>query len=493
MKARGLLAARRALAAALAVAAVMDARTAGAAKPETPAPAAPAPAAPAPTPTPAAPNDDTTPLVPGPPTDAPMAGVSGDLTFLRSSNNLFVVFPSARLQVDGAFFSVQSVKSGFFLKRVRLELAGWIGPGVYYNIAGDFASPPPAAADPVAQTFLASTDDFVALAPFGDLAILQAGQFDAPFTLENRISDRYTDFIERSQTVRAVGAPTNKEVGLMLHGIDDRKLFYYSIGLFNGEGANFRNVDNQFDVIGRVTASPVGLVAPGLFERISVGGSVWRGRHLSGLAFPSQSTAGGFPFFNPRWTTGRDPVTTVELHQQGRLLAYALELDAPIGHRFGLRAEYVSRHQELAENDISVAGTPRTLGNATMDAFGGYGELWFWIVGSYLLLPRPGLELPQRLPAVLDGAAEDGLMVAARVEFVKEDLRSDTPSIADPNVATTRLVTVTLGANYWYSKRFRFSINYNLTMFHGTTENIRQITAETPNVHELLLRLAVAL
>ncbi len=83
--------------------------------------------------------------------------------------------------------------------------------------------------------------------------------------------------------------------------------------------------------------------------------------------------------------------------------------------------------------------------------------------------------------------------MAARVEFLKEDLRSDTPSIADPNVATTRLFTVTLGANYWYSKRFRFSVNYNLTMFHGTTENIREITATTPNVHELLLRLAVAL
>jgi Phosphate-selective porin O and P len=442
---------------------------------------------------PAAATDDTTPLVPGPPTDAPMAGISGDVTFLRTANNLFVVFPSARLQVDGAFFSTQAVKSGFSLKRVRLELAGWIGPGVYYNIAGDFASPPPAAVDPVAQSLLATTDDYVALAPLGDIAILQAGQFDAPFTLENRISDRYTDFIERSQTVRAVGVPTNKEVGLMLHGTDERRLIYYSIGLFNGEGANFRNVDNQFDVIGRAFTTPLGLIRPGLFDRISLGGSVWRGRHLGGLAVPVQSTAGGFPFLNPRWTTGRAPITTIELHQQGRLLAYAFELDAPIGHRFGLRAEYVSRHQELAEDDIATMGTLRTLGNATLDAVGGYGEAWFWIVGDDQILPRPGLQLPVRLSSILDGVAEDGLMVAARVEFLKEDLRSDTPTIADPNAATTRLFTLTLGANYWYSKRFRFSINYNLTMFHGTTESIRQITANTPNVHELLLRLAVAL
>ena len=438
---------------------------------------------------------DTTPLVPGPATDAPLAGISGDTTFLRSANNLFVVFPSARLQVDGAFFSTQAVKSGFTLKRVRLELAGWVGPGVYYTIAGDFATAPPAPADPVAQSFLATTDDYIALAPLGDIAILQAGQFDAPFTLENRISDRYTDFIERSLTVRAVGAPTNKEVGLMLHGTDERRVLYYSAGVFNGEGANFRNVDNQFDLIGRGFIAPLGLLSMDRFKGITLGGSVWRGRHLGGLPVTAQTTAGGFRFFDPHWTTGRDPMTTVELHQQGRVLTYGFELNAPLTHRLGLRAEYVSRHQQLAEDDIGLggSGTLRTLGNATLDALAGYGEAWFWIVGDDQMLPQPGLELPVRLATVTDGAAADGLMVAARVEFLKEDLRSDAPAIADPNVATTRALAVTLGANYWYSKRFRFSLNYSLNVFHGTTENIRVIQASTPTVHELLLRLAIAL
>ena len=441
-----------------------------------------------------APPVDTTPLVPGPATNEPLAGISGDTTFFRSANNLFVLFPSARLQVDGAFFTTQSVKSGFSLKRVRLELSGWIGPGVYYNIAGDFASPPPGPADPVTQSFLATTDDYVALAPLGDVAILQAGQFDAPFTLENRVSDRYTDFIERSLTVRTVGAPTNKEVGLMLHGTDDRHLFYYSTGVFNGEGANFRNVDNQFDLIGRGFIAPLGLLSD-RFREITIGGSVWRGRHLGGLALQSQTTAGGFRFFDPRWTTGRGTPTVVELHQNGRVLAYAVELNAPLTHRLGLRAEYVSRSQQLTEDDIGAAatGTLRTLGNATLGAYSGYGEVWFWVVGDDQLLPRPGMEMPLRLASVVDGVAADGLMLVARAEFLKEDLRSDTPSIADPNVATTRVITASVGANYWYSKRFRFSANYNLNMFHGTTENIRVIIANTPNLHEFLLRLAIAL
>jgi len=49
----------------------------------------------------------------------------------------------------------------------------------------------------------------------------------------------------------------------MLHGTDERQLFYYSLGLFNGEGANFRNVDNQFDIIGRVLdGGALGVIVP---------------------------------------------------------------------------------------------------------------------------------------------------------------------------------------------------------------------------------------
>ena len=46
----------------------------------------------------------------------------------------------------------------------------------------------------------------------------QVGQFDAPFTLENRTSDKYFDFMERSLAVRAFAVPNNKEDGIMLWG-----------------------------------------------------------------------------------------------------------------------------------------------------------------------------------------------------------------------------------------------------------------------------------
>src|SRR5262249_33672708 len=148
--------------------------------------------------------------------------------FLRSPDNLFILFPSGRLQLDGLFYHSDDKTpfNSFIIRRARLETTGWIGPWVYFYLAGDFAVGPPAAAAPVAPNNLATTDDYVALAPYKSLANLQFGQYDAPFTLENRTSDKYFDFMERSITVRAFGIPSNKELGAMLWGTNDERNYY---------------------------------------------------------------------------------------------------------------------------------------------------------------------------------------------------------------------------------------------------------------------------
>ena len=87
-------------------------------------------------------------------------------------------------------------------------------------------------------------------------ANIQIGQFDAPFTLENRTVDKYIDFMERSITVRSFAVPMNKEIGVMLHGMAPQKYLRYELGIFNGDGGNVRNPDNHFDVIGRAYFAP---------------------------------------------------------------------------------------------------------------------------------------------------------------------------------------------------------------------------------------------
>jgi hypothetical protein len=424
----------------------------------------------------------------------PLAGFAGERAFLRSPGNEVVLFPSLLLQVGGAYFPQQqdTLKSGFSLRRARVELAGWMGPMFYFDLAGDFAP----TADPASPGGRARTDAYVTFAPEGDLFIVQAGQFDAPFSLENRTLEAYTPFIERSLAVRALGAPNNKDLGLMVHGTDAARTFYYSGGVFNGDGPGLRNADNHVDLVGRAFVAPLARTSYEGLREASLGFSVWYGQHVAGLPFPTQTTPGGFVFFDPRWTTGQMTPLTLELHESGRTLTLGGEVNVPIGHLFGARAEGVFKQQDLAEDSIlPVDGsTLSTLGRAKFQGLGAYGEVWAWVLGDDRQLPRPGLELPVRLGRVVEPLPQHGVMLAARGELLKEDLTSAQAVLGDPNLATTRIMAASLAMNYWYGRRVRASLNYVMTFVSGTTENVKAAMATTgKSEQELLLLVAMGL
>jgi Phosphate-selective porin O and P len=419
----------------------------------------------------------------GPGPSDPLAGFAGERAFLRSPGNELVLLPGFRLQVGGAFFPRPEPTSGFFLRRARVELAGWLGPAFYFTVGGDFA--------PV--TAGSAADVYVAFAPLRDLFIVQAGQFDVPFSLENRTLDGYTTFIERSLAVRALGAPLNKDVGIMVHGADQARTFHYAAGVFNGDGPGFRNADSQVDLIGRVVAAPMARTSFEGLHAASVGASVWYGQHLAGLPVAAQTTAGGFRFFEPRWTSGQPPNTmTLELHQHGPMLVLGGEVNLPVGHLFGVRGEAIFKKQDLAEDNV---GTNMMSGQAKLQGIGAYGEAWLWLLGDDRQLPRVGVgqQLPVRLTRVAETPRQDSVMLAVRGEILKEDLTSTQPILGNPNLATTRLITGSVGVNYWYGGRVRASVNYGLTVFSGTTENINTLKASGQYEHELLLLLAMAL
>ena len=171
-------------------------------------------------------------------------------------------------------------------------------------MSGEFAPEPPAGTD-VAPSLLPASDEYLTFAPFADQLMVQAGQFDVPFTLENRTSDAYTDFIERAMVARSLGAPRNKEVGVMANGLLGDRRFYYSAGLFNGEGPEFRNIDNH--------RTPSGA----WWRRRSLAGDGWwRSWWMGGLRLvrehvprPCRAGAGDAErdhLLRPRWTTTID-------------------------------------------------------------------------------------------------------------------------------------------------------------------------------------------
>jgi phosphate-selective porin len=479
-------------------------------------PAAPAPPAPpAPTPPAEAPPVAvvTPPVVVAPvvlPDSAePLAGISDGNAFLRSPNNEFVLFPNGRLQVDTYLFhysgdenKAKIPNNTFLLRRARLELGGWVGSFVYFWLAGDFALGPPAPAAPVAPANLATTDDYVALAPWNNLAILQVGQFDAPFTLENRTSDKYFDFMERSITVRAFGIPDNKEMGAMLHGFNDNRNYYYSVAVLNGDGQNFKNADREFDWMGRAWIAPFSFTGEGPLHDVEIGGSFWTGDRANTLAPTSQTTQGGFTFLNFgqfNTTYGTTANTAMQLRQVGRMNAAAGELNAPINHKYGVRGEFVWRHSPLSEEIIASSGAGMIVRAADLKGYSFYGEAWVWLMGDDRIIgDQQGLEPFLRYKKFGVRPIQNGLMIAARYEHLDENVTADTIAttiVPDaPALGKTVVDSGELGVNYWHSKRFRATFNYVLNHFgRGSDANATLKALSSPWEQEFLFRLAIAL
>jgi hypothetical protein len=454
-----------------------------------------------------------TPAVPTPvlPVSAePLAGFSDGNAFLRSPDSDFILFPSGRLQVDAYLFHYSCDKNKakipnntFLLRRARLELGGWIGSFVYFWLAGDFASGPPAGAAPVAPSNLATTDDFVALAPWNNLAILQVGQFDAPFTLENRASDKYFDFMERSITVRAFGIPDNKAVGAMLHGFNDDRNYYYSVAVLNGDGQNFKNADREFDLMGRAWVAPFSFSGPGPLHDVEIGGSLWTGDRANTLAPTSQTTQAGFTFLNfGQFTTTYNGTanTAMQLRQVGRMNAAAGEINAPIDHKYGVRGEFVWKHSPLSEETIASNGAGTIVRAADLEGYSFYGEAWVWLLGDDRLIgDQQGLEPFLRYKKFGVRPIQNGLMVAVRYEHLDENVTADAttpPTIVpdSPALGKTIVDSGELGVNYWHSKRFRATFNYVVNHFgQGSDANATLGALTSPWEQEFLFRLAVAL
>lgn len=473
-------------------------------------PAAP-PAAEAP---PAAPVIVTNaPVIVTPPAAAeePLAGVSNQNMFLRSPDGMFVFFPNGRLQTDGYFFKSQNLndhtpgqpRNSFLVKRARLELAGWVENIVYFQIGADFATGLPSATTfPTAQSQLNATDDFVAVAPWEDLAILQFGQFDAPFTMENRTSDKYFDFLERSLTVRAFGIPTNKELGAMVHGTNADRNFYYSVAMLNGDGQNFKNVDNNFDVMGRAWVAPLSFLGPNPGHDITLGGSYWTGNRTFADPPLNQTTAGGFNILN-FGVGGKLGADTAQINQQGRLHAWALEANVPLMHKYGVRWEFVHKNQPLSLIDQTMSnagnGTESIVAGMNLKGWSQYFEAWAWVMGDDRIVGEPGLQLPTRLKKFGVKPPQHGLMLVARLELLDETLSAETPVPMGPTIAglgKTKLTSYALGFNYWISKRFRTSFNWVLN--HFDDRNAADATSyvkglKSANEQEFSFRLAIAL
>lgn len=463
--------------------------------------------------------------------DAPLAGYTNNAAFIRSRDSNFVLYPGGRLNVDGFFFlnrgeppagvapdSVedQRPRHNIFLRRARAELSGTVLKRFDYYIAGEFATTPILAQSATISDVFVNVN----LTPWANI---QVGQFDAPFTLENRTSDKYIDFMERSLTVRGLGVPANKEVGLMVTGLSPRRFVHYELGIFNGDGGNVRNPDSHFDVIGRAYFAPLALLERASSTRwlseIWFGGSIWYGRRVDVPYddFPI-TTQGGVTLLPALFGT------TYRHVPNGDLLRWAVELNVPIGPlgwRFELvRSEYegvgIYRPVDAANSAEKNLPLGRALaGNVNRSGTSFYFQMWYWILGSSAMLPTPGQEIPQHwigyrkgkepFPIGLYVTARYERLVLRQAEVVEGPLRLEEPQRV--TLGNLSVDSFAAALNLWMTRHVRFSANYLMNYLDGDMPVIQGGTRiptggplmqptypfyRTPE-HELLFRAAVGL
>lgn len=112
-----------------------------------------------------------------------------------------------------------------------------------------------------------------------DFAKIKIGQFKRPFTFENPMHPIDQGFMSYAQIVSNLAGmndrtgehPSNgRDIGIQLQGdllktSSGRHLLHYQVGVFNGEGINMRDADQQKDIIGGLWVIPVAGLRLGVF------------------------------------------------------------------------------------------------------------------------------------------------------------------------------------------------------------------------------------
>ena len=134
---------------------------------------------------------------------------------------------------------------------------------------------------------------------------VKIGQFKNPFTFENPMHPIDQGFMGYSQNVSKLAgfsdragehASNGRDIGLQLQGdflknASGRNLLHYQIGVFNGQGTNTKDVDNQKNVIGGVWVMPVSGMRIGAFGW--TGSYARKGNWTETVADPTSSVAPG--------------------------------------------------------------------------------------------------------------------------------------------------------------------------------------------------------
>jgi phosphate-selective porin OprO and OprP len=336
------------------------------------------------------------------------------------------------VQLDGrVFFDDGGISNNdkFLLRRVRPSVEGKLYDYITYRVMPDFA--------PGTTTLLEAWANF----EFSPVFQIRVGKTKSPAGLERLVSQTNLLFIERGYPTQLL---PNRDVGVQFHGsVFERKLDWnLSVLAGTRDGANtaVTDVDDNFELAGRLFAHPWRGNKDHVLERLGIGSSFTYGTQQN--QSPSAYTTTGLQ----RWFSYRSGVTN-----DGTVFRFS-----PQGYWYfksvGLLAEYAaSRH------DLVMGQQAATLTNYSWQVLAN------WVVtgeqASYgAVVPAKNFDWKAGNWGALELALRIGELRVDEAAF---------PVFADPQTQASKVSGYSLGANWYWNRHVKLSLNFDYNSFDG--------------------------
>jgi len=262
-------------------------------------------------------------------------------------------------------FGLTALKDRFRLRRARISLSGDYKEQFEFKIEGDFEQSDGLAS--ATRTGFSSTDIFINWHGVPE-ANFKVGQWKAPFGLENLTPDSQILTIERSLPTGAI--VPERQIGVMLWGKpltnvlpEQKDLVTYYAGMFNGNGRNFNNNDNnEFMYVARLELQPFKGEVLGQEASLKFGGDYYSSRDETGTNIS--------PALNLR-VNADGSLASYILASPDERHAYSFDAWLKIGP-FDLIGEYFSEN-------VKPRGVP---------LFSEFDPSGYYVQGSYFIIPK---------------------------------------------------------------------------------------------------------